>query len=192
MVFLYVVRFLLGRVERRARNPVVKKIAFLSNTLRTAFVIIILTVIAWAHLRHMAVKMFDISILKTVPSGFRDVGQPVINATLLSKLGPLIPVSTIILLLEHIAIAKSFGRVNNYKINPNQELIAIGVTNTVGTLFAAYPATGSFSRTAIKSKAGVRTPLAGWVTALVVLIALYALTGAFYCVFSLGSRRVSN
>jgi hypothetical protein len=27
----------------------------------------------------------------------------------------------------------AFGRVNGYKINPNQELIAIGVTNTIGT-----------------------------------------------------------
>jgi len=50
----------------------------------------------------------------------------------------------------------------------------------IGTLFAAYPATGSFSRSAIKAKAGVRTPLAGWITGICVLVALYALTGAFY------------
>jgi solute carrier family 26 (sodium-independent sulfate anion transporter), member 11 len=67
------------------------------------------------------------------------------------------------------------------KIDPNQELIAMGVANTIGTLFAAYPATGSFSRSAVKAKAGVRTPLAGWITGIVVIIALYALTGAFYC-----------
>ena len=59
-----------------------------------------------------------------------------------------------------IAIAKSFGRLNNYKIDPNQELIAIGVANTIGTLFNAYPATGSFSRSAIKAKAGVRVSIA--------------------------------
>ena len=111
-----------------------------------------------------------------------------INADLIGRLGGLIPVSTIILLLEHITIAKSFGRVNNYKIDPNQELIAIGVTNLVGTFFNAYPATGSFSRSAIKSKAGVRTPLAGWITGLVVVVALYALTGAFYCTSFSASR----
>lgn len=44
----------------------------------------------------------------------------------------------------------------------------------------AYPATGSFSRTAIKSKAGVRTPLAGIFTAIIVLLALYALTAVFF------------
>lgn len=54
------------------------------------------------------------------------------------------------------------------------------MTNVIGTFFNAYPATGSFSRTALKSKSGVRTPAAGIITGVVVLLALYALTGAFY------------
>lgn len=181
LLFLYVVRGICSRVESRAKNPRVRRAAFFITTLRTAFVIIVLTVFAWVHLRGTPVALYDISILKTVPSGFQQMGVPKdINADLIGRLGGLIPVSTIILLLEHITIAKSFGRVNNYKIDPNQELIAIGVTNLVGTFFNAYPATGSFSRSAIKSKAGVRTPLAGWITGLVVVVALYALTGAFY------------
>lgn len=86
----------------------------------------------------------------------------------------------IVLLIEHIAIAKSFGRINNYTIDPSQELVAIGVTNLLGPFLGAYPATGSFSRTAIKSKAGVRTPFAGVITALVVLLAIYALPAVFF------------
>jgi sodium-independent sulfate anion transporter 11 len=70
--------------------------------------------------------------------------------------------------------------VNGYTINPSQELIAIGVTNIFGPFFGAYPATGSFSRTAIKSKAGVRTPFGGIFTALVVLLAIYALPPVFF------------
>jgi sodium-independent sulfate anion transporter 11 len=108
------------------------------------------------------------------------MGQPYITSELISAFAGKIPVATIILLLEHISISKSFGRLNNYKIDPNQELIAIGVTNTLGSLFNAYPATGSFSRSALKSKSGVRTPAAGWPTAICVLIALYALTDAFF------------
>jgi len=85
-----------------------------------------------------------------------------------------------VLLIEHIAISKSFGRVNNYRINPSQEMVAIGVTNVIGPFLGGYPATGSFSRTAIKSKAGVRTPFAGVITGLVVLLAIYALTAVFF------------
>ena len=91
-----------------------------------------------------------------------------------------LPASIIVLLIEHIAIAKSFGRVNNYTIDPSQEMVAIGVTNLLGPFLGAYPATGSFSRTAIKSKAGVRTPFAGVITALVVLLAIYALPAVFF------------
>lgn len=79
---------------------------------------------------------------------------------------------------------------NGYKINPNQELIAIGVTNTVGTVFGAYPATGSFSRSALKSKSGVRTPAAGILTAIVVIVALYGLTPAFFWIPSAGLSAV--
>ena len=91
-----------------------------------------------------------------------------------------IPTTVIVLIIEHIAISKSFGRVNNYIINPSQELVAIGFTNLLGPFLGAYPATGSFSRTAIKAKAGVRTPLAGIFTAVLVLLALYALTSVFF------------
>ena len=102
------------------------------------------------------------------------------NTELLSAIAPDIPVTIIVLILEHIAISKSFGRINNYVINPSQELVAVGFTNVLGPFLGAYPATGSFSRTAIKSKAGVRTPLAGIFTAIIVLLALYALTAMFF------------
>jgi len=56
----------------------------------------------------------------------------------------------------------------------------MGITNLLGPFLGAYPATGSFSRTAIKAKAGVRTPFGGVITALVVLLAIYALTAVFF------------
>ena len=119
------------------------------------------------------------------------------NSRTISAFAGDLPAAIIVLLIEHIAISKSFGRINNYvsfvpmylkrssltsmrTINPSQELVAIGFTNVFGPFLGGYPATGSFSRTAIKSKAGVRTPLAGIVTAIVVLLALYALTSVFF------------
>jgi solute carrier family 26 (sodium-independent sulfate anion transporter), member 11 len=113
-------------------------------------------------------------------SGFQNAGVPIITKPIASALASWLPVVVIVLLIEHIAISKSFGRVNNYVINPSQEMVAIGVTNLLGPFLGAYPATGSFSRTAIKSKAGVRTPFAGVITAIVVLLAIYALPAVFF------------
>ena len=106
--------------------------------------------------------------------------MPRIDSTIIKSFSSQLPASVIVLLIEHIAISKSFGRINNYTINPSQEMVAIGVTNLLGPFLGGYPSTGSFSRTAIKSKAGVRTPFAGVITALVVLLAIYALPAVFF------------
>ncbi|KAG1832698.1 sulfate transporter family-domain-containing protein [Suillus variegatus] len=187
---LYAIRIICDHLSKR--YPRRARIFFFISVARNAFVVIVLTLASWLYCRHRktASGKYPIAILETVPAGFQNVGAPVIDSELVKALGPQIPVATIILLLEHIAIARSFGRVNGYKINPNQELIAIGVTNTLGTIFHAYPATGSFSRSALKSKSGVRTPLAGIFTAMVVIVALYGLTPAFYWIPSAGLSAV--
>jgi sodium-independent sulfate anion transporter 11 len=115
-----------------------------------------------------------------IQTGFKHARVPHITTDIISSFASELPSTVIVLLIEHISIAKSFGRINNYVINPSQELVAIGVTNCLGPFLGAYPATGSFSRTAIKSKAGVRTPFAGVITALVVLLAIYALPAMFW------------
>lgn len=112
--------------------------------------------------------------------GFQHAAVPVVNKRIIQAFASELPAAVIVMLIEHISISKSFGRINNYVIDPSQELVAIGVTNLLGPFLGAYPATGSFSRTAIKSKSGVRTPFAGVITAIVVLLALYALPAVFY------------
>jgi sodium-independent sulfate anion transporter 11 len=184
---LYFVRWLFEYLSRR--YPARARTFFYISVMRNAFVMIVLTFAAWLVIRHEkpnSAGNYSITVLKTVPPGFQHVGQPVVDRHLIAALGPDLFVATIILLLEHISIAKSFGRVNGYKIDPNQELIAIGVTNTVGTVFSALPATGSFSRSALKSKCGVRTPAAGWATGVVIIVALYGVTPAFFYIPTAG------
>ena len=153
---------------------------FYSNAIRNIIVIIVFTAISWDITRAETKAERKISILGTVPSGLKEVGIFKVPEGLLVKVAPELPPSVIILLLEHIAISKSFGRVNDYKVLPYQELIAIGVTNLVGTFFSAYPATGSFSRSALKAKCNVKTLFSGLFSGACVLLALYCLTGAFF------------
>lgn len=83
-------------------------------------------------------------------------------------------------LLESIAVAKSFASQNNYRIDTNQELLAIGLTNVLGSLVSSYPVTGSFGRTAVNAQSGVCTPAGGLVTGVLVLLSLDYLTSLFY------------
>lgn len=82
-------------------------------------------------------------------------------------------------LVESIAIGKAFARQNNYRINPTQELLAIGIANIASSFVSAYPVTGSFSRTAVNSQSGVRTPMSGVITGAVIILALQFLTPLF-------------
>ncbi|CZS91370.1 hypothetical protein WAI453_011655 [Rhynchosporium graminicola] len=180
LFLLYFIRF--GFESASYRWPSKKKIFFFLSTLRIAFVLLLYILISWLVNRHIGgnVKKAHFKILGKVPRGFQHAGAPKMNTRTISAFASELPATIIVLLIEHIAISKSFGRINNYTINPSQELVAIGFTNIFGPFLGGYPATGSFSRTAIKSKAGVRTPLAGVFTAVVVLLALYALTAVFF------------
>lgn len=177
LVILFVIKYACDYLTRKV--PRLKIVWFYLSVLRNGIIIIVFTAISYACYKEQRANP-PISLIKTVPSGLRHVGVPTIDTKIVNALLPELPVSVIVLLLEHISIAKSFGRINNYKIVPDQELIAIGVNNMIGVFFSAYPATGSFSRTALKAKCGVRTPIAGLFTGAVVLLALYALTEAFY------------
>lgn len=65
-------------------------------------------------------------------------------------------------------------------IDANQEMIALGLCNIVGSFVSSMPTTGSFTRTAVNNSSGVRTPLGGVVTGSLVLLALGLLTETFY------------
>lgn len=84
------------------------RVFFFISVARNAFVVIVLTIAAWLYCRahKTASGKYPIKILQTVPAGFQDVGPPNIDSALVQALAPQIPVATIILLLEHIAIAK--------------------------------------------------------------------------------------
>lgn len=181
LTMLYLIRFTCGYLAKR--QPARQKMWFFIATLRSVFVLLLYTLISYLVNRdHRSSPKFK--ILKHVPRGFQDAAVPTINTEIISYFASELPASVIVLLIEHIAISKSFGRVNNYTIDPSQEMVAIGVTNLLGPFLGAYPATGSFSRTAIKSKAGVRTPFAGVITAVVVLLAIYALPAVFFYISS--------
>lgn len=177
LAMLYLIRG--GFTFASKKYPSKAKLFFFFSTLRTAFVILLYTLISYLVNRHHR-KTPKFAILKDVPRGFKHAAVPIVNKSIISAYASELPALVIVTLIEHISISKSFGRVNNYVINPSQELVAMGVTNCLGPFLGAYPATGSFSRTAIKSKAGVRTPFAGVITALIVLIAIYGLNAVFY------------
>ncbi|XP_055861214.1 sodium-independent sulfate anion transporter-like isoform X3 [Biomphalaria glabrata] len=117
----------------------------------------------------------------TLPRFQVDTGNVTLSTgQIFSNLGAGLVIVPLLSLVEAMAVGKAFARVNNYKIDPSQEFLAIGVSNIVSAFFQSYPVTGSFSRTAVNSQSGVRTPMGGVWTGGLVILALCVLTPWFY------------
>ncbi|XP_061471784.1 sodium-independent sulfate anion transporter [Rhineura floridana] len=111
---------------------------------------------------------------KVTPNGTVSFG------VMVQKMGAGLAVVPLMGLLETVAIAKAFASKNVYQIDPNQELLAMGFTNLLGSFVSSYPVTGSFGRTAVNAQTGVCTPAGGLITGALVLLSLAYLTSAFY------------
>merc|ERR1719203_1405479 len=59
-------------------------------------------------------------------------------------------------------------------------MLALGVSNLIGSVFSCYPVTGSFSRSAVNNQTGAATQFAGMVTSAVMFLTLLFLTKLFY------------
>ncbi|XP_037074773.1 LOW QUALITY PROTEIN: sodium-independent sulfate anion transporter-like [Pollicipes pollicipes] len=94
-----------------------------------------------------------------------------------STIGVGIGIVPLLAVVENIAIAKAFSE--GKRLDTTQEMIALGLSNIAGSFFSAMPVTGSFSRTAVNHSSGVRTPLGGVFTGLLVICALQFLTPYF-------------
>ncbi|MBI5458200.1 SulP family inorganic anion transporter [Methanobacterium sp.] len=81
--------------------------------------------------------------------------------------------------MEGYLFAAEYAAKNKYKIDKNQELLALGASNIAVGLFQGLPVAGALSRTAINNDSGAKTQLAGGVSGLVILLVLVFLTGIF-------------
>jgi len=120
------------------------------------------------------------STLGKVPSGFSVVGMPSLPPGVsIGNLLTVMPTLVVLSLLEHVSVAKSLGKKSGYTPSSSQECLSLGVSNVMAALVGGYSVTGSFSRSAVQSQTGVKTPLAPIVTSVIVIMAIYFLGGVF-------------
>ncbi|XP_045127808.1 sodium-independent sulfate anion transporter-like isoform X7 [Portunus trituberculatus] len=158
-----------------------KKILFLTSVGRNAIVVIVAGIIAFAVNRDTFTLTGDIEAglpaFKAPPFSTWDNGTEVYFNEMVSNVGAGIIIIPLISILESIAIASAFA--GGKTIDATQEMYALGMCNILGAFVQSIPVTGSFSRTAVNSTSGVKTPAGGIVTGLLVVLALAFLTPYF-------------
>ncbi|KAI8808042.1 sulfate transporter family-domain-containing protein [Cladochytrium replicatum] len=78
--------------------------------------------------------------------------------------------------MSAFAVTEKYAEVYQYTIDPNQELVAFGLTHVIGWFFQGIDAFGGLSRTVVNVQAGAHTQVAGIITGLTILLALQFLT----------------
>ncbi|MFT4575770.1 MAG: SulP family sulfate permease [Polaribacter sp.] len=143
-----------------------------------ALLVVILGIIA---VKYFGSTFESVAIIKEVPSGLPSFGVPEIDIDQLKELMPIALTLVLVGFLETISIGKSLeAKQDEYRIRPNQELVALGIGNMVGSLFKAYPSTSSFSRSAINQESGATTGMASLISVGMVIVTLLFLTPVFY------------
>jgi SulP family sulfate permease len=109
-----------------------------------------------------------------IPAGLPTPVFPAFEASLIPTL--LRPAITVAALgaIESLMSAVVADRMGNDRHNPNVELIGQGVANIASPIFGGLPATGAIARTATNIRSGARTPVAGMLHAVTLLIVLVA------------------
>ncbi|ORX63025.1 sulfate permease [Hesseltinella vesiculosa] len=174
LIFLYSVRYWTARWTKQ--YPHRARLFFFLNISRNIVVIIFSTLLAFL-VQHIHGSSPFIT-LGHIPAGFQNMGVPQWDSALLSMVMSKLIGVVVLQIMEHCAIATSLGKIADYKIRVNQEIMSIGLANIFGSFFSAYPMTGAFSRTAVTAKSGARSPLCNIFAGTIVILTIYFFTPA--------------
>jgi len=119
-------------------------------------------------------------VVGSIPEGLPELRLPRLTLETLSMLFSSALVITLVGFMEAISIGKAMATKTRQRIDPNQELIGQGLANLAGSLTQCYPASGSFSRSAVNLGAGAVTGLSSVFTAVVVALTLLFFTPLLY------------
>ena len=141
-----------------------------------------LLVVAGSTLLVYALRLdrLGVAIIGNVPKGLPTFSLPAFSVESFRLLFPSALTILFVGFMESISVAKTIAAREKYKIDSNQELKGLGLSNIVASFFSAYPVTGGFSRTAVNYEAGARTGLASVISAVLIILVLYFFTPLFH------------
>uniref|UniRef100_A0AAX7TD96 STAS domain-containing protein n=1 Tax=Astatotilapia calliptera TaxID=8154 RepID=A0AAX7TD96_ASTCA len=128
---------------------------------------------SYAHLN----TNYTISVVGEIPSGLSSPSVPDVNL-----FGEVIGDAFALAIVGYaitISLGKTFALKHGYKVDSNQELVALGLSNTVGGFFQCFSVCSSMSRSLIQDTTGVKTQMAGVASSLIVLVIILKLGTLF-------------
>ncbi|KAM6468801.1 solute carrier family 26 member 10-like [Liasis olivaceus] len=113
---------------------------------------------------------YNVQIVGHLPAGFPQPQLPALHL-LPQVLGDTVALAFVAYAIS-VSLAMIYAEKHHYVIDPNQELLAHGVSNLVSSLFTCFPSSATLATTNILESAGGHTQLSGLFTSAIVLVVL--------------------
>lgn len=167
-------------VSRRYAKPTLTRLGLSQRSADLASKAAPVVVIAVAGALTWAVNGTSLGIRTVghVPSGLPPLTLPSPDPALWQAL--LLPalLISVVGFVESVSVGQTLAARRRERIEPNQELVALGASNLGAAFTGGFPVTGGFSRSVVNFDAGAQTPAAGLFTAAGIVAAAVLLTPA--------------
>src|SRR5213596_3339522 len=147
---------------------------FLKNKPVALFVVIAGIIVAST----MDLGTLGVKVLGEVPQGLPPFGLPAVHLSDLNDLLPLALGCFLLGTVETAALGRMFAVKHGYRFDPNQELLGIAGANVMVGLGHGFPVSGGMSQSLVNESGGARTPLSGFIAALLTLLIVLFVSGA--------------
>jgi sulfate permease, SulP family len=122
----------------------------------------------------------NVALVGDVPRGLPSLVMPSLDVELWSQLAVSALLISIIGFVESVSVGKTLAAKRRQRIDPNQELVALGGANLASSFSGGFPVTGGFSRSVVNFDAGAQTPAASILAAAGIALAALFLTPLLY------------
>jgi SulP family sulfate permease len=125
----------------------------------------------------MDLGSLGVKLLGQVPQGLPPFGLPAVHLSDLNALLPLALGCFLLGMVETAALGRMFAVKHRYRFDANQELLGIAGANVMAGLGHGFPVSGGLSQSLVNESGGARTPLSGFIAALLTLVIVLFVSG---------------
>ena len=115
-----------------------------------------------------------VALVGDIPPGLPSLTLPDLVADDVVQLLPVAAGIALVGFTDNVLTARAIAAGRDYRIDPNREMLALGLTNLSAGLFRGFPLSSSASRTAVPALLGSRTQLVSVIAAAFVVVSLLA------------------
>lgn len=164
---------------RKGLKPLLRRNAGLPDRAATIIVravpVLVVSVtiaLAWG----LRLEAWGVALVGQIPRSLPMPTLPPLDPLLWAQI--LLPAAMIAIVgyVETISVAQSLAARRRQRIDPDQELVALGAANIGAAVSGGFPVTGGFARSVVNFDAGAETPAAGAFTAVAMALATVTLT----------------